>query len=100
MLRSSFYEGFLSIVSLEVFAEPCDLGQGLREAINNSEHGGAVFRANFENCATSLTARGGEEGAGAASNKDSEVSVWWACARVFAGMHLEQGLLKTVSTLK
>lgn len=33
-----FYEGLLSIVSLEVFAEPCDLGQGLREAINNSEH--------------------------------------------------------------
>ncbi len=47
-----FYGGLLSIVSLEVFAEPCDLGQGLREAINNSEHEGAVFRANFENCAT------------------------------------------------
>lgn len=43
-----FYGGLLSIVSLEVFAEACDLGQGLREAINNSEHEGAVFRANFE----------------------------------------------------
>lgn len=38
----------MSIVSLDVFAEACDLGQGLREAINNSEHEGAVFRANFE----------------------------------------------------
>lgn len=49
-----FYEGSSSFVSLEVFAEPRDLGQGLREAINNSEHEGAVFGANFENCATSL----------------------------------------------
>lgn len=73
VLRSSFYGGLLSIVSLDVFAEPCDLGQGLREAINNSEHEGAVFRANFKNCATSLT--GWEEGARVASNKDSEVSV-------------------------
>lgn len=43
-----FCGGLLSIVSLEVFAEACDLGQGLREAINNSEHEGAVFGANYE----------------------------------------------------
>lgn len=57
--QALFIGGLLSIVSLEVFAEPCDLGQGLREAINNSEREGAVFRANFKNCVTSLTGKGG-----------------------------------------
>lgn len=57
--RVLFCGGLSSIVSLEVFAGACDLGQGLREAINNSEHEGAVFRANFENCATSSTGREG-----------------------------------------
>lgn len=57
--QALFIGGLLSIVSLEVFAEPCDLGQGLREAINNSECEGAVFRANFKNCVTSLTRKGG-----------------------------------------
>lgn len=56
-----FYEALLSIVSLEVFAEPCDLGQGLREAINNSEHGGAVFRANFEKTVPPLFHREGRK---------------------------------------
>lgn len=59
--QALFIGGLLSIVSLEVFAEPCDLGQGLREANNNSEREGAVFRANFKNCVTSLAKKGGRE---------------------------------------
>lgn len=62
-----FYEGSFSIVSLEVFADPCDLGQGLREAINNSENEGAVFRANFEN--VPLLKRGWEGGRSRSSFK-------------------------------
>lgn len=46
--RFLFYGGLVSIVPLEVFAEPCDLGQGMREAINNSRREGVVFWANFK----------------------------------------------------
>lgn len=63
----------MSIVLLEVLAEPCDLGQGMREAINNSKQEGAVFWAknSFKNCATSLPGLGE---AVAATNKDGKVS--------------------------
>lgn len=71
-----FLWGLLSIVSLAVFAERCDLGQGLRETINNSEHVGAVFRANFLKWCHFFNAQG-ERGAWAASNEDNEASVQW-----------------------
>ena len=56
LIRSTvlcFYGSLLSIVSLEVFAEVCDLGQDKREGergggINNSECEETVFRANLE----------------------------------------------------
>lgn len=74
----------MSIVSLEVFAEPCDLGQGMREAINNSEQEGAVFGANFENCATSLAGRGREQPEQRQQIRAARGGRYWACARVFA----------------
>lgn len=88
--QALFYGGLVSIVSLEMFAEACDLGQGLREAINNSESMEELSSGpTSKNCATSLTGRGGRSQR-AASNKDSEVSVWWESVCVRMDGNVEQ----------